>query len=74
MTGNIFILPWISLGDDRARTAACSLRTVTDRFKDNYNIDVTSALLGHLLVIVSSHPCDILLSEFAGDRVALTVT
>ena len=25
--------------DDRARIATCSLRTMTDRFKENYNID-----------------------------------
>ena len=30
--------------DDRLRIAICSLQTVADRFKENYNIDVKKAL------------------------------
>ena len=29
--------------DDRARIATCSLRTLTDRLKENYSIDMSRA-------------------------------
>ena len=49
---------WDISRDDRARTAACSLRTATDRFKENYNIE-TSA---HILVfLVSPYSLQLLL-------------
>ena len=43
---------WDISRDDRARIAACSLRTVTDIFKENYSIDS--------LLLVMSHRVDVL--------------
>ena len=49
---------------DRARIAACTLRTATDRFKANYNID---ALCNQMFIEMSNDIACVMLST-PGDK------
>ena len=50
--------------DDRARNATCSLRTPTDRLKDNYSIDCIQAVRWHYIIAVKCDCRNAVIAEY----------